>query len=342
VSAARALRIAPRVTALALLCALIGALQARAHDARPAYLQITETSNGRYTVLWRVPVLSGMHLPVALRLPEQLRDVREPAVQRLSDSVVERRFVEAAPGGLARARVEFVGLEATITDVLVRVELLDGSRSTVLVRPPRPWLELSTSSGALGVLGAYVRHGIEHILFGFDHLLFVLALILIVPRLRVLFATVTAFTLAHSITLALAALGVVHVPGPPVEAAIALSVLLLAAELVRLERGRPSLTSRWPWLVAFSFGLLHGFGFAGALSAVGLPQGDVPLALFAFNVGVELGQLAFIAAVLAVLALARKLVRSPGVERIALRGTSYAIGILAAFWLFERLAEFRG
>jgi hydrogenase/urease accessory protein HupE len=341
VSAAPAFRFARRVTALALLCAFIPAPQARAHDARPAYLQITETSAGRYTVLWRVPVLSGMPLPVALRLPEPLRDVREPALQQLSDSFVERHFVEAAPGSLAGARVEFVGLEATITDVLVRVELLDGSRSTSLVRPARPWLEIATSTSALAVLGAYMRHGIEHILFGFDHLLFVLALILIVARRRVLFATVTAFTLAHSITLALAALGVVRVPGPPVEAAIALSVLLLAAELVRVQSGQPSLTSRWPWVVAFSFGLLHGFGFAGALTAIGLPPSDVPLALFAFNVGVELGQIAFIVAVLAILGLARKLVESPSAERIALRGASYAIGILAAFWFFERLAGFR-
>jgi len=338
----RAFRLAPCMTALALLCAFIPARQARAHDARPAYLQITETSKGRYTVLWRIPVLSGMRLPVALRLPEPLRDVREPALQQLDDSVVERRFVEGGSGSLAGARVEFVGLEATITDVLVRIELLDGSRSTALVHPARPWLEIATSSSALAVLGAYLRHGIEHILFGFDHLLFVLALILIVPRRRVLFATITAFTLAHSITLALAALGVVHVPGPPVEAAIALSVLLLATELVRLQRGQPSLTSRWPWLVAFSFGLLHGFGFAGALTAVGLPPSDVPLALFAFNVGVELGQLAFIVAVLAILGLARKVVRSPGAERVALRGAGYAIGILAAFWFLERLARFRG
>ncbi len=333
-TASRALRFAIA------LCLLSLGQEAKAHDARPAYLQIEELAPGRYTILWRVPVLSGMRLPVALRLPEALRDVREPALQQLSDSIVERRFVEAAPGSLTGARVEFPGLEATITDVLVRTELLNGSRSTTLVRPARPWLELSTSSGALAVFGGYLRHGVEHILFGFDHLLFVLALILIVPRRRVLLATVTAFTLAHSITLALAALGVVEVPGPPVEAAIALSVLLLAGELVRVQGGAPSLTSRWPWLVAFSFGLLHGFGFAGALTSVGLPQAEVPIALFAFNVGVELGQLAFIAVVLAVLALARGLVRSPGAERVALRGASYAIGILAAFWFFERLAGF--
>jgi len=334
------MRAAARVLALALLFLLAPLSRAEAHDARPAYLQIDETAPGRYSVLWRVPVLSGMRLPVALKLPAALRDVREPAVQQLSDSLVERRVVEAGSAGIAGARIEFAGLEATITDVLVRVRLQGGAQSTTLVRPSRPWVEVASSSGTLAVLGAYLAHGVGHILLGFDHLLFVFALILIVPSRRALLVTITAFTLAHSITLALATLGVVHVPGPPVEAVIALSILLLAVEIVHAQRGRPSLTAQWPWVVAFSFGLLHGFGFAGALSAVGLPQSDVPLALFAFNVGVELGQLAFVAVVLVALRLARRIDLSPGAERVALRAASYGIGTLAAFWLFERLASF--
>jgi hydrogenase/urease accessory protein HupE len=322
------------------LCALSLAQDAIAHDARPAYLQIREITPGRYDMLWRTPVLSGMRLPVSLRLPDTARSVTEPAVQELSDSLVERRLVELDAGPLEGARIGFPGLEATITDVLVRVSLLDGTSSTSLVRPSRPWVELAVKRGPLAVAGAYVAHGIEHILFGFDHLLFVLALILIVRSMQALLWTVTAFTLAHSITLALATLGVVRVPGPPVEATIALSILLLASEILRVQRGEPSLTARRPWLVAFCFGLLHGFGFAGALTAVGLPPGDVPLALFAFNVGVELGQLAFIAAVLGVMALARRTRSLFWLERHALRVTACAIGTLAAFWFFERLAGF--
>lgn len=339
-SACAALRTAASVLVLSILCALLSPPRAEAHEARPAYLQIDETTPGRYSVLWRIPVLSGMPLPVALQLPAALRDIREPALQQLSDSLVERRVVEAGNAGIAGSRIEFAGLAGTITDVLVRVRLLDGTQSTTLVRPSRPWVDIAAASGIAAVLGAYVVHGIEHILLGFDHLLFVLALILIVPSRRVLLWTITAFTLAHSITLALATLGVVHVPGPPVEAVIALSILLLAVEILHAQRGRPSLTARWPWVVAFSFGLLHGFGFAGALTAVGLPQGDVPLALFAFNVGVELGQLAFIAVVLTGLRLARRVDFSPAAERFALRAASYAIGILAAFWFCERLAGF--
>ncbi len=190
------------------------------------------------------------------------------------------------------------------------------------------------------VMGAYFTHGIEHILFGFDHLLFVLALMLIVRSRPMLFLTITAFTVAHSITLALAALDVVHVPGPPVEAAIALSVLLLATEIVHLERGELGLTARWPWVVAFTFGLLHGFGFASALSDIGLPQGDIPLALFAFNVGVECGQLAFVAVVASLVALLRRVWLGVPIERYTLRAAPYAIGTLAAFWFFERLAKF--
>ncbi len=327
------------VAALAVCVASLGG-EAEAHDARPAYLQIREITPGRYDVLWRTPVLSGMRLPVSLRLPEAMRSVTERAPQELSDSLVERRLVEAHAGALVGARVEFPGLEATITDVLVRTSLLDGTRSTTLVRPSRPWVEIGIARGPLQVAGAYLLHGVEHILLGPDHLLFVLALVLIVGGTKRLLWTITAFTLAHSVTLALATLGVVRVPGPPVEAAVALSILLLAAEILRLARGEPSLTARRPWLVAFCFGLLHGFGFAGALTAVGLPPGDVPLALFAFNVGVELGQLAFIALVLPIVVLAGRTQGRPWLERHALPSAARAIGVLAAFWFFERLAGF--
>ena len=187
---------------------------------------------------------------------------------------------------------------------------------------------------------AYLMLGIEHILFGFDHLLFVFALILIVPDRRRLLVTITAFTIAHSITLSLATLGVVHVPGSPVEAAIALSILLLACEIIRMRSGHSSLTVRWPWAVAFAFGLLHGLGFASGLAEIGLPSGHVLPALVAFNVGVEVGQLAFIAAVLGAAALARR-VRVPTlIERQAVPAATYAIGAIAAFWFIERVWAF--
>jgi hydrogenase/urease accessory protein HupE len=321
------------------LAALVHVSEARSHESRPAYLEINQVSRDRYEVLWHTPLLAGMRLPVVLRFPDTVHNVTEPVQRELPGSLLERRLVEAI-SGLEGKSIEFVGLQATITDVLVRVQMSDGTRSTTLIHPSRPWIDIAAQQGVAAIAGAYLMHGIEHILFGFDHLLFVLALILIVRSGRVLLLTITAFTVAHSITLSLATLGIVQIPGPPVEATIALSILLLAYEIMRLQRGEASLTARWPWVVAFSFGLLHGFGFASALTEIGLPRGDIPLALFAFNVGVEIGQLIFISVVLGALACTKWIGLPTAVGRHALRVATYAIGILAAFWFIERLAGF--
>lgn len=329
-----------RRIATVLFLLLTFAAAASAHEVRPAYLEIHQTAPDRYDLKWHTPVLSGMRLPVVLKLPAGVREVGTPVVQELAGSRLETRVIETGPDGLVGKRIEFPGLEATITDVLVRVDLLDGTRSTTLVRASQPWVEITGASGPLSVAGAFVKHGIEHILGGYDHLLFVLALFLIVPSRRALLWTITAFTVAHSITLALATLGVVRVPGPPVEAAIALSIVLLAAEILRVRQGQPSLTARWPWVIAFSFGLLHGFGFASALTQIGLPQSDIPLALFAFNVGVEIGQLMFIAALIAFVEIAKRLPLPRRLVQNALPVTSYVIGTLATFWFITRLQGF--
>ncbi|OCP01830.1 MULTISPECIES: HupE/UreJ family protein [unclassified Ensifer] len=323
-----------------LVVLLVLAATASAHEIRPAYLQIDQTGPNRYTVIWRTPMLSGMRLPVVLRFADNVRTVTGPAERSLPDSLVETRIIETTNGTLAGGRVEFVGLQATITDVLVRVRLSDGSVLTTMVRPAQPWVEVATQPGRLEVAKTFVTHGIEHILFGYDHLLFVLALVLLARDWRSLLLTVTAFTLAHSITLTLATLGFVHVPGPPVEAAIAFSILLLACEIVRIQRGQPSLTAQRPWLVAFAFGLLHGLGFAGALADLALPEGEIPLALLFFNIGVEIGQLLFITAVIAAVGLVRLLRYPPSVGRRALLAATYMIGTMAAFWFVERLAAF--
>ncbi len=323
-----------RAVALVLcaVAALLTAATAQAHEVRPAYLQIDEIGPDRYAVIWRTPLLSGMPLPVVLTFPDDVRTVSGPGTQDLPGSILERRVIEA-PGGLAGRRIDFVGLQATITDVLVRVAGSDG-QTTTMVRPSRPWIEVAATQGPLEVAVAYLRHGIEHILFGIDHLLFIAALMLIVRDWRMLVKTITAFTVAHSITLALAAFGLVTLPAAPVEAMVALSIVLVAVEAVRLRRDETSLATSWPWVVAFAFGLLHGFGFAGALVDLGLPQGDVPLALLFFNLGVEVGQLVFIAAILAVAASLRRIFPIPRQAPVA---AAYAIGSTAAFWGFERL-----
>jgi hydrogenase/urease accessory protein HupE len=268
-----------------------------------------------------------------LRFSDGIRLVTEPAGRELPDSVVERSIIEV-PDGLVGQRISFLGLQASITDVLVRVKLKDGTVTTTLVRPSQPWIEVQAKESSFQVVKVFVVEGIEHILFGFDHLLFVAALMLIVRRWGMLLKTVTAFTVAHSITLTCATLGWLTLPSGPVEIMIAFSIMLVGAEIVRMERGGKSLAIEWPWIVAFFFGLLHGFGFAGALADFGLPQGDIPLALFSFNVGVELGQLMFIAVLLLAVYLVRRVVDIP---RQAVVASAYAIGIVAAFWSVERL-----
>lgn len=328
-----------RRTVWLLLVLLFMGQAAMAHESRPAYLEINETAAGRYSVLWRTPVLSGMRLPIALRFAEGVRTLIEPVESELNDSLIERRIIDTGPAGLIGQRIEFVGLQASITDVLVRVSRLDGSLTTTLVHPAQPWIEIAATPGAFSVAGTFLAHGIQHILGGFDHLLFVFGLLL-VSNGWMLVKTITAFTLAHSITLALAVLGAVRLPGPPVEATIALSILLLAVEIARKNRGEISFTLQWPWVVAFCFGLLHGFGFAGALAEIGLPQRDLPLALFTFNVGVEIGQLMFVAAVLSLRALLLRFRRARPTLLYARPVASYGLGTLAAFWLFESVSSF--
>lgn len=325
---------------LALGLVLLVSATALAHESRPAYLEVNETAPGRYDVLWRTPMLSGMRLPVRLAFPDAVRNVTEPMERVLVDSVVERRVIDAGKGGLGGQRIQFVGLQATITDVLVRTSLLNGVHSTVLARPSQPWVEFTGVQSTLEVARTYLVHGVEHIVFGIDHLLFVFGLLLIVPDLWMLLKTVTSFTLAHSLTLALATLGYASAPMLPLNAAIALSILFLGPEIVRSWRGQTSLTLRHPWLVAFVFGLLHGFGFASALTGAGLPRRDLPLALCTFNVGVELGQVAFVVLMLRLersfqqleIRWARWVAMSPG----------YVVGALGAFWTIQRTAMLIG
>jgi hypothetical protein len=322
----------------ALLLVVIGLIPfaSFAHEARPAYLEIKETGTGQFSILWRTPVLAGMRLPLVLQLPESFRNVKSPTVEELADSLVERRWIDAGPNGLAGKRIEIGGLQLTITDALIRVELLDGRTIQLIARPSQPWVEIAAAQSPWEVMGTYIVEGVRHILFGADHLLFVLGLLLIVGSGWMLVKTITAFTVAHSITLAVATLGYASAPALPLNSAIALSILFLGPEIVRVWRGETSFTIRHPWVVAFAFGLLHGFGFASAMTSAGLPRHDLPLALLSFNVGVEVGQLGFVALVLAMARSFRVLeVRWPRWVQ-ALPG--YTVGTLGAFWTIQRVA----
>ncbi len=319
-----------------LLALMVAPSTAQAHEIRPAYLEIKETAPGRFSLLWRTPVLAGMRLPLALKLPDDLRNAKEPVVQELTDALVERRWNAAGPNGFAGARIEFPGLQLTITDVLVRLEMLDGTKGSAIVHPSRPWMEIEARRGLWAVAVAYLRLGVEHILGGVDHLLFVLALLLIVRGWKRVLTTITAFTVAHSITLAVATLGYVSAPLPPLNAAIALSILFLGPEIVRVWHGQTSLTIQYPWVVAFAFGLLHGFGFASGLKATGLPQRDIAWALLFFNIGVEIGQLFFVLLLLAMAWSFRQLeIRWPRWVEVL---PGYVVGSLGAFWTIQRIA----
>jgi hydrogenase/urease accessory protein HupE len=245
-------------------------------------------------------------------------------------------------GGLTGGTIRIAGLTATMTDVLVRLERLDGTTQVTRLIPSAPSFIVEAAPRAIQIAHTYLAFGVEHILGGIDHLLFVLALLILVKGRRRLIWTVTAFTVAHSLTLAGATLGFVHVPGPPVEAVIALSIVFVAVEIVHGRRDMAGLTERFPWVVAFTFGLLHGLGFASALNEVGLPQSAIPIALLFFNVGVEIGQLLFIAAVVAIIALARQVMRRIAVPQPAWawRVAPYTIGSVAAFWVIQRIAAF--
>ena len=311
---------------------------ALAHEARPAYLQLRQTDAETYDVLWKVPGLGeDKRLALNVEFASGTTTVDPLRVSFVNNAFVQTWRVHRA-GGLDGTSIRIAGLQATLTDVLVRLERLDGTTQTIRVMPASPEFVIQASPGRWDVARTYLGLGVEHILLGIDHLLFVLALVILVDGARRLFWTITAFTAAHSLTLAAATLGWVHVPPPPVEASIALSIVFLATEIMHARAGRPGLTYRRPWIVAFLFGLLHGLGFAGALSEVGLPANAIPVALLFFNVGVEIGQLLFITAVLAVMAGARR-VRLPRNEW-SWKLPVYAIGTVAAYWTIDRIAGF--
>lgn len=310
-----------------------------AHEVRPAYLQLRQTGSEVYDAFWKVPGQGeNLRLGIYVKLPASCTNVRQPRGSMANNAFSERWTVKCA-GGLAGGAIEIVGLSATMTDVLVRLERLDGTTQVERLTPSVAAFVAESASSNMEVARTYLALGVEHILLGTDHLLFVLALLILVKGTRRLIWTVTAFTLAHSLTLAGATLGLVHVPGPPVEATIALSIVFVASEIIRSRQGVTGLTERFPWMVAFTFGLLHGLGFASALREVGLPQSAIPVALLFFNVGVEIGQLLFIASVFGVIALARRIRRRTGISppAWAQRIPAYAIGSVASFWVIQRV-----
>ena len=318
-----------RLGLLLILSILSLAIRSEAHEIRPAYLEISEQAEDNFQIIWKQPVIDGRRLVVDPVLPETCAPQSEPQTGLLDGAIISRWTVAC---DMRSGEILISGLERTLTDVFVKLSYLDGDQRTAVLKPASPGLDLSTAQAAAAP--AYIRLGFEHILSGPDHLLFVAGLLVLV-RLRKLFWVITAFTLAHSLTLALTMFGLVSLAPGPVETMIAISIVLIAVEAVAALDGRAGLSSRWPWLVSFSFGLLHGFGFAGALGEIGLPESAELAALVFFNIGVELGQIAFICTLLI---LVWGLLRLIGDRLETLqRATAYTVGIAGVFWTFERL-----
>jgi hypothetical protein len=327
-----------KLLAVLLLAVALTPVPAGADEIRPALLDITEREGGWVDVVWKVPMKGDRSLALKPVLPEFFESAAPPSGRAVGGAYVQYSSYRTGGRELTGSTLSVDGLAGLSTDVLVRIKLLDGTEHSAVLRgsdlefviPPRP------TKGEVAL--SYWQMGTLHILEGWDHLLFLATLLLIVSGIWPLLKTVTAFTLAHSLTLVLATLGVVNIPPVPTEAVIALSILLLAVEALHKGRGEYTLAERYPWLIAFTFGLVHGLGFAGALSEIGIPQNEVPLALLMFNVGVETGQVLFVVVVSLLLEGLRRL--NPNSSAIFARTAPYAIGGIAAFWTIQRVGAF--
>ncbi len=323
---------------LAMVLALMGlAAPAWGHEIRPGYLELRQTGAETFALAWKVPARGNARLAIRPRLPERC-ETTSALVSTTTDAAFVDRWEVTCAGGLAGSALFIEGLSGTLTDVLLRLDRSDGTAQVSRLTPASPSVVIQASPTWHEVASTYLGLGVDHILAGIDHLLFVLALLILVGGFRRLVATVTAFTVAHSLTLGAATLGLLRVPQQPVEAVVALSIVFVAAEIVRHARGVPSLTQQRPWAIAFVFGLLHGLGFAGALAEIGLPEQSIPTALLFFNLGVEAGQLLFVGVFLVLALLVRR--AALPVPAPAAQVCAYGIGAVAAFWTIERVVGF--
>lgn len=323
-----------RALLLPLLVLLIMPTSARADELRPGYLELTQVDAERWMIIWKAPILGGLATNARPQLPPFCTT---GAVQsRLDGGAVVAAIAVRCSKPLSGVEVGIAGMDASFTDALLRIAPLGRPVQAERLTPAKPTAVVTSIADRWQVGRTYLRLGVEHILSGYDHLLFVIALVLLIGRPWSVVRAATAFTLAHTLTLAGTTLGLFGLAQAPVEALIALSIVFLAVEITKQDPARPRLSERIPWLVAFGFGLIHGFGFAGALREIGLPQGEVPMALVAFNVGVELGQLAIVAGVLGVLTVMRR--TAPAALRPVTLTATYAIGAISSLWLIERIA----
>jgi len=322
------------------LIALLGlSTVSHTHELRPAYLELQAISNETFSVLFKIPGRGQeKRLALYLQLPEDVETVSPVKTSFTGRAFIERSTIRRE-GGLGGAEIKINGLSQTLTDVLVRIKHYEGYVRTARLTPKSPSFIVEATQNKYDIAKTYLSLGVEHILLGIDHLLFLVCLLIIAGTGRRILITITGFTVAHSITLILSALNVVNIPVPPVEAVIALSIVFVASEIAK--GFRESFTYKYPILVASSFGLLHGFGFASALKEIGLPQTEIATSLLFFNVGVEIGQLLFIFVFILLLLFCKNVFNKPisyftNFEKPA----AYVIGSLASFWMIQRIYSF--
>jgi len=306
-----------------------------AHEIRPGYLEIKENTDHSLVITWKQPTIGEYSISLHPAISLGWMSDSLAAITYSDSYLIKRWHIPAGKASLDGQTISIGGLEKTITDVLVQVMLLNDVSFTYLIKPIQPFVKINLSKPQPPPVWQYIQLGIYHIWSGFDHLLFVFGLLLLVKKRSRLIWTITAFTLAHSVTLALATLHLINVSASFTEAAIALSIVFLAIELLRHYRGINGFAFYYPWLVSFLFGLLHGLGFASALKDVGLPENNIPLALFLFNAGVEAGQLAFVFVVLLIIAGITRL-RFP-LPQWSYKLPAYLIGTMAMYWFIERI-----
>ncbi|MCK5697706.1 MAG: HupE/UreJ family protein [Gammaproteobacteria bacterium] len=310
---------------------------AYADEIRPSFLELTQQTDTSYQVLWKKAsqgeAKNTFILEPVFPLDSQLIGIKKRLL--LGNATIETYLIKDDQA-LIDKPITIKGLELTSSDVLVRIHYLDDETEFIRVLPESPHFTLTHKSGFYNMASTYLILGIEHILEGFDHLFFVLALLLLVANIKRLIGTITAFTVAHTITLILASLDIIHLSSRAVEATIALSIVFVCAEVVYAKRGQIHLSQQFPWLIAFGFGLIHGLGFSEALKEIGLPQNEVVPSLIFFNIGVEIGQLLFVSFMLLIFWVIKKLFTRDIVKHIEIIVT-YMIGSIAVFWLIERI-----
>ncbi len=306
--------------------------QAWAHEIRPAYLELMEISPGQFDIFWKQPLRQGMGLKLTPILPDSCRQFKMQRAEATPDALIKRWSVDCGPDGIDGKEISINGLSRTLTNVMVRIQYNGGKSISELLAADR--VSFVVFQKQQRAPWDYLFLGIEHLLTGFDHILFVIGLMFLVKRPILLIKTITAFTIAHSITLGLSALDLVYLPQSSVEAMIALSILFLAFELTRKGPNK-GVTSQYPWLIAFVFGLLHGFGFAGVLTDIGLPKSAAVFALFLFNAGVEIGQLLLVTGTM----IAIFIIKSMKLQMpfYLARAPIYGMGIISTYWLIERI-----